>query len=198
MQMAETLMQEKTTHMSSENDEKHDEFLLVLEAKNDLKKFIHIYDCFMPSIYRYVFSRLGNKKDAEDITSQVFLGALEGINRYCHRGHLISWLFTIARNKINDHFRKSRGIISIDLISEPVEIFDGLPNLIKEYEISELMNLVSALSEKEKELIRLRFGAQLSFSEISKIVNKSEDAVKKQFYRLLARMERKMEGNYDR
>ncbi len=79
---------------------------LVAEARRDRGAFVQLYDRYLTPIYRYLLSRVGNRQDAEDLTSQVFLAALERFGQYQGRGKsFAAWLFTIARNKAIDFFR---------------------------------------------------------------------------------------------
>jgi RNA polymerase sigma-70 factor (ECF subfamily) len=74
---------------------------------------------------------------------------------------------------------------------------DVLQQVIQTEQIASLAKLIRALSEEEHELIRLRYIAELSFSEIGRLVNRSEDAVKKSLYRLLARLQSQLEVSHE-
>jgi RNA polymerase sigma-70 factor (ECF subfamily) len=81
----------------------------VIKSKEDLSNFTSIYDAYVTDVYRYVYSRLQNKTEAEDITSETFLKALEKIATYTpQEGKTIKcWLFTIARNLMYDKYRRT-------------------------------------------------------------------------------------------
>ena len=83
-------------------------------AGNLTDTFNEIYEAYIKNIFRYVYNRTGNNKDAEDITSQIFLAVLEGLPKYNDNGHLAAWLFTIARRKTIDFYRKKKPIVSLD------------------------------------------------------------------------------------
>ena len=76
--------------------------LLVEQAKHDIRAFDRLYDKYVQSIYRYLFSRVGNQAVAEDLTSITFLAAIEQFPKYRHRGYFGAWLFAIARRKVAD------------------------------------------------------------------------------------------------
>lgn len=165
----------------------------IAAAKKDPQQFVQLYELYLPSIYRYIFSKVGNQKDAEDLTSQVFLSAFENLNRYKHRGYFIAWLFGITKHKVNDHFRKSKIELPLSKILYLTSQEEPIADLIRYEEKEKLLLLLSKLSTTQQELIRLRFVAKLTFHQIAEILNKREDAVKKQLYRLLNQLEQKME-----
>ena len=87
----------------------HDEKGLVERArKNDAEAFARIYEEHFDKIYRYVFIRVENQMEAEDLTQQVFLNAMQSISSYKWQGvPLSSWLFRIAHNQVIDYYRKA-------------------------------------------------------------------------------------------
>jgi len=72
---------------------------LVEAARRDPAAFATLYRRYVTPIYRYIYSRLGNVADAEDLTARVFTEALEGLHRYREQGNFAAWLFTIARHR---------------------------------------------------------------------------------------------------
>ena len=74
---------------------------------------------------------------------------------------------------------------------------DLLQQVIQTEQIAALTKLINVLPEEEHELIRLRYIAELSFSEIGRLLNRSEDAVKKSLYRLLARLQSQLEVSHE-
>jgi RNA polymerase sigma-70 factor (ECF subfamily) len=178
---------EKLYKQNSEESE------LVSKAKQDPKSFGKLYDLHAPSIYRYVLSRIGNVQEAQDITSQTFLKALEMLPLYKHRGYFSAWLFSIARSKYIDHFRKhnqeTRAFINKDLETEP----DVLSTVVGRERLTILNDILRLLPEDEQDLLRLRNVAELSFTEIAEILKKNEGAIKKRYYRLLARLQSQLE-----
>ena len=173
-----------------------DETSLISAAQRDPAQFTTLYDRYFRLIYRYLYSRVGNAAEAEDLTAQTFLAALEALPRYRHRGHFSAWLFTIARNKAMDFHRKGIATTTLDE-DHPDETDDPLSQAVQSEQMAQLAKLVRALEESEQELIRLRCVADLSFAEIAVSLGKREEAVKKTFYRLLARLHRQMEVNRD-
>jgi RNA polymerase sigma-70 factor (ECF subfamily) len=166
---------------------------LVNAARKDPAAFGVLYDRYVQSIYRYVYSRVESTHEAEDITSQTFMAAYEALERYRERGQFSAWLFRIARSKLNDHFRRSRREVGLEAVGEILDREDALGTLIRAEELSRIRSIISHLDDEEQELIRLRYVADLSFSEIADLLGRREDAVKKSVYRLLARLKSQVE-----
>ena len=84
-----------------------DEPALVRLAQTDAQAFGALYDRYVQRVYRYCYYRTNNPPDAEDLTAQIFLAALEGLPRYRQDGHFAAWLFSIARKKVADFHRRA-------------------------------------------------------------------------------------------
>jgi RNA polymerase sigma-70 factor (ECF subfamily) len=169
---------------------------LVAAAKQDLQVFGELYLLYAQPIFRYFFSRIGSFPEAEDATAQTFLAALERFRSYRHDGFFASWLFAIARNKAVDYFRKQRKETTLDAAEIIPADADLLQQVIKTERIAALSVLIKALPEEEQELIRLRYVAELSFSEIGQLLGQKDETVKKTLYRLLARLKVQADKEY--
>lgn len=166
---------------------------MVAAAKQSPQAFVALYDRYVNQIYHYFLSHVENSAEAQDLTSQVFLNALDGLATYQHRGHFAAWLFTIARHKWMDFYRQDRQELPLEAaINLPSKDNPSLETLTRE-EIQMIRRMVHELPEDDQELIRLRFVAQLKFAEIAVILGCKEEAAKKRTYRLLARLENEME-----
>ncbi len=146
-----------------------------------------LYDQWLQPIYRYVLSRVKHVDDAKDITSQTFLSAWKNHERYQERGEFAAWLFSIARNKINDHFRQIRRRNNQIQVPGNEDIYKVYAEPQNETLIA-LRQVISTLSEKEQELIRLRYVAGLDFATIAKISHRSPAACRKACSRLVAKL----------
>lgn len=161
-----------------------DDSALVQRSRNgDADAYAELYRRYLTPIYRYLFRRVGgNLSVAEDLTSQVFLEALNNLSTYRERGRFIAWLFTITRRRLVDTYRK-REPTSLEDVPE------ALLGVSDEYEARENQNrlrqLLSVLDEEKRELLRLRFSAELSFADMAAVLGRNEAAVKMQLYRIL-------------
>ena len=154
--------------------------------------FSTLYRQHFDQVYRYLFSRLRNQQDAEDVCSQTFIQAYKSFASLRDPTRILPWIFKISRNKLNDFWRRQKPMLALD-----DELGAGSPSLL--HSTDELMRhellgqLIRNLPKKDQELIRLRYLGELSFREISQILGKSEGATKKSLYRLLAQLQSQME-----
>jgi len=158
---------------------------------------VALYNDFVQPIYRYVYTRVGNKQDAEDLTSQTFLSALKALPRFKDKDHFPAWLFTIARNKVMDYFRSNKRELAIEIPTGMTGDPDIQDQVFRDLDLHRLSTLVAGLGEHEQELIRLRYVADLKFADIAALLGRKEDAVKKELYRLLARLKNQMEAHHE-
>lgn len=170
---------------------------LALAAQQNPAAFQLIYQKWLRPIYRYFYFRIGNEKDAEDLTSQVFLKAYEDLSRFRGTGSFSSWLFTIAHARMVDFFRKGFRETSIEKADRIQDSPDLLAKATHDSEIDQLLSQLQKLKDEEQELIRLRFFGELSYREIGQIVHRSEEAVRKSITRLLDRLQVELEVNDD-
>ena len=159
----------------------------------ELAAFTILYHRYLTPVYRFLYFSVGDHHIAEDLTSQVFLAALEGLPDYHHRGTFTAWLFSIARHKVVDHFRRRQHNISFnEVVSWLAVDGDLLGEVIDREEKGRLAGIILALRPDEQELLVLRFAAELSFEEIASVLRRRPSAVKMQLYRLLRRVEKAM------
>lgn len=172
-----------------------DESALVRAAQTDAQAFGALYDRYIQRVYRYCYYRTNSSPDAEDLTAQIFLAALEGMSRYRQDGHFAAWLFSIARKKVADFHRRTPHISLEEGALPPIHT-----DLALDVETSQrrewLLKRIQNLAEEERELIYLRYVAELSFAEIARALRKNEEAVKKTLYRLIARLKSELEADH--
>jgi RNA polymerase sigma-70 factor (ECF subfamily) len=174
----------------------NDELALVRLAQSDSQAFGALYDRYIQRVYRYCYYRTNNAPDAEDLTAQIFLAALEALPRYRQDSHFAAWLFSIARRKVTDYYRRVPHVSLEESTLPPVHT-DLAIDIETSQRRERLLRLIQALAEDERELIHLRYVAELSFAEIASALRKNEEAVKKTLYRLMARLKREMEADHE-
>jgi RNA polymerase sigma-70 factor (ECF subfamily) len=164
-----------------------DDATLVEHARHNTDAFGALYQRYLTPLYRYLLGKVGNSHDAEDLTMQIFTEVLDGLvhQRYREGGSFAAWLFTIARRRCIDLYRRHKPE-PLDSLADPPSLEPGLLNQVENREQAlQIARLIAGLDDERQELIRLRFSAGLSFAEIAKIEGKSEAAVKMAVYRAL-------------
>jgi len=166
---------------------------LVEDAKSHSESFAALYDYYFPKVYGYTMAKVGNRRDAEDIVSEVFMKALENLPNFEWRNvPFAAWLFTIARNTIINHYSKSgkRKVSELDenrLISEDKE---GSPHKkATDEELSKkVRDVLHGLPERELNVVQLKFFAQMTNREIMTATGLSESNVAVILYRTLRKI----------
>ena len=162
---------------------------LVLDSqKGNKESFVKIYENFYVRIFRYIYVKCSNVQESENLTQEVFIKAFKAISSFQFKQDgnngpsFSSWIFTIARNQIIDFYRKNNTKMEsyMDNIQEEYwsvseDLEDKLDNKLKLNKIIKNMEKLTAL---QKEVINLRFAAQMSLSETAKILNKNENSIK--------------------
>ena len=172
-----------------------DEHALVRRAQVDAEAFGALYDRYVQRVYRYCYYRTNHAPDAEDLTAQIFLAALEALPRYRQDGHFAAWLFSIARKKVADFHRRAPHA-SLEEYTFPAMYNDLAVDVEASQRREHLRKRIQALTEDERELIHLRYVAELSFAEIARALGRKEEAVKKSLYRLIARLKQALEAEH--
>jgi RNA polymerase sigma-70 factor (ECF subfamily) len=159
---------------------------VVEAARNDQAAFTLLYRRYVTPIYRYLYKWTGDQAEAEDLTSQVFLEALQGLDRYREQGSFAAWLFTIARRKaISAYHRQLRSLPIEEAEEIPEPGADPLERAVQDEQRERMAVLFAELEEEQRELLYLRFTAGLNFAEIGALFGRNEAAVKMAIYRLL-------------
>ena len=149
-----------------------------------------LYSRYVERIYAYVRSRTINREDAADLTQQVFLQALAALPRYQQGSTpFVAWLFRIARNCAASFHRRTQTTISWDALPiecRPEEADDPIARTILAREDRAYLHaLLESLPIETREMLALRFAADLSASEIAAVLGKREGAVKKRLARAM-------------
>lgn len=152
---------------------------LVRLAKQESAAFAELYHRHLNRVYRYHLARTGNPGDAQDLTAQTFLAALEGVSSYRGSGSFAAWLMGIAHNKLSLHYRQGERTEALEDCPEPVDPSPA-PELVagKRLQFSQVCRALKLISAERAEAIVLYIFADLSASEAGHIMGKSDAAVK--------------------
>jgi RNA polymerase sigma-70 factor (ECF subfamily) len=160
--------------------------------------FTALYEEHMAYVFRYINYRLGNRSQAEDLTSVVFEKALAAFDRYDPRKSAPqTWLLTIARNTVTDHLRKSSRRKTMPL-ENAVDVASADPSPSEEAErrdeYQQLQLCLSALPQREQEIVSLKFGGELNNRQIASAVGLSESNVGTILFRAICKLRNCFEG----
>ena len=174
---------------------RNDEPSLIERAKRyDRKAISELYKRHVQGIYRYVYYRVGDVNVAEDLTADVFLKALEGLEGFTYRGIPFSaWLYRIAQARVVDHFRRQAKRELLPLDERLVATGESLQATIEaSLYHEELQSAIAQLTTDQQQVIILKFVEGLSNAEVARILGKSEGAVKSLQHRALNSLQRIM------
>lgn len=176
----------------------HDAHDAILAAGGDMEAFIRLYHAHLTPLYRYLYTRLGDRSEAEDATQQVFERAWLSIRGYrpVEGASFKSWLFIIARRSLADHFRKGSSMTNyVALDSLANDLLDPAlgpeESALISDQVRAVLRVINEMPDEAREVITLRFIADLSYREIGLTMDKTEAAVKMAAYRALDTIRRK-------
>ncbi len=162
---------------------------LVELAKTDPEAFGKLYELYVDKIYNYVYYRIGNHQEAEDLTAKVFHRALDHIPRYNNKGvPFAAWLYRIAHNLVanwhRDHNR--RKVVALEQVTLKGDK-QGSPHHAAERsnERELLLEAIQKLPPERQQLLTLKFIERMSNAAIGQLMGRSEGAIKSLYHRTL-------------
>lgn len=169
-----------------------DDLAAWIERARDLDSdaWDHLYQFAFPQVYRYVASRVATPADAEDITEEVFVGALHSVGNLRATGdaRFLAWLFQIARNKIADHLRRQYRRPTQPLDPD-LEVRDPSPtpeeSALHRDEARAVREALAELSAEQREVIVMKFALGYDNARAAAILGKSAGAINQLQHRAL-------------
>jgi RNA polymerase sigma-70 factor (ECF subfamily) len=169
---------------------------LVDRAKQgDREALEDLYLIHFDRIYSYLHMSVGNRHDAEDLTTQVFLKMLESIGRFRWRSAPFSaWLFRIAHNLAMDHFRATKRWQPEENVPEPEPPMESAAEeeALESIGRQSMLELIQNLSHEQQQVLTLKFVFNFSNADAATILDKTEGAIKSLQHRALASLQRQM------
>ena len=167
------------------------EKLLVHKVQDgkDSTAFGELYDLYIEKIYRFVFIKVSNKEEAEDITSDVFLKTWNYLTSDTHKDVIRSFsglIYRIARNALVDFFRhkSTRQECTLDTL-EIEDTNNAIEKIEVHHEAEYVIRVLKKMKREYQEIILLRYVEELSIAEISDILNKKKTNVRVTLHRAL-------------
>ncbi len=166
-----------------------DEVRIMQAARSDIARFAPLYDRYAPRIYAYCLRRVGNRHEAEDLTSMVFTQVLNALPNY-RGGAVVTWLFRIAHNTVVSHFRASRAQLSIEDIENVLEAddLDLVDRIAREETQQAVQGFLATLPDDQRELIALKITAGLTSEQVGEVMDKNAGAVRVEYHRIIKRL----------
>ena len=156
-----------------------DEIQLAREAISSVEAFAELYRRHVTRVYRYHIVNTGNPKDAEDLTSQTFVAALEGIRSFRGSGSFAAWIMGIASKKRLMFYRGRKPEFPLETALHYPS--PGLPTdraAIQRLQLESVARALGQIAPERAEAISLAYFGGLSNAEVSRVLKKSEAAIK--------------------
>ncbi len=143
-----------------------------------------IYEEYFETVNKYLFCLTHNNDISEELTQETFYKAVQKINTYKGKCKMSVWLCQIAKNLWYDQCRKNKKVINIEENLFDVQAQESIESqVISNEEKISLYKKMQKLDEKTREVIYLRITVELSFKEITTILDKTENWARITFYR---------------
>ncbi len=174
------------------------ESVLVEWAKRDPEAFGELYLRNVDRIYNYVYYRIGNTSDAEDLTARTFHQALSNLQRYVDQGvPFVAWLYRIAHNLVaNYHRSRSRwklaSLEDMDLAGRTAESPERSAESHEKQRA--LWSAIRRQPEERQRLLILKFADRLSNDEIGHLMGRTESSIKSLYFRTLKALRADLEA----
>jgi RNA polymerase sigma-70 factor (ECF subfamily) len=167
--------------------------LVARSQEGDRNALEELYLLHFDRVYGYLHVTVGNRHDAEDLTTQTFLRMLESIGRFRWQSAPFSaWLLRIAHNLAIDHFRAGRRAQAEDEVPERDEGPSAEAEALGSIAQLGMLELIDQLSTEQRQVLVLKFYFGFGDAETGGILGKSEGAVKSLQHRALAALERQL------
>ncbi len=162
------------------------------------ERFTQIYDAYYTRVYKYICYRINNHHGAEEICSHVFEMVISKYGSFSpEKSNFEVWLFAIARNAVTDYFRslkKKRAVFSLDSILDMV-LAKPSPEewVIQGDDNHALFTALAKLSDKERNIIAMKYAAGLKNSEIAALLGVSGSNIGVVLYRSLKKLQKELD-----
>ena len=161
-----------------------------ISPPTDIIDWEALYWEWLPRVYNFFRYHVGDDAIAEDLTATTFAKAWQSRDRYDHDlGAFSTWLFRIARNVAIDHFRRKRRFFSLDLARGVPDEGHSLDEIVQQrHDSARLTALLNRLPARERELIALKYGAELTNRAIAGLTGMSESNVGTTLHRTVQKL----------
>ena len=167
------------------------------DAARRLDQFAEKYQQFFPRVFAYVYGRIHNVHQTEDLVSEVFERAFLKMGSLRNDEAFATWLFTIARNIVTSHARKRgrESVVDPDILKSVVATSISVENevLIRE-EVAAVVECLKKFPQREQDIVSLKFDAELTNGQIAQVMGLSEANVRVILFRTLRKLREMMKS----
>jgi RNA polymerase sigma-70 factor (ECF subfamily) len=189
------LPREPDCRSPDQNDEpaRSDSDLLEGIRRSSEADFNLLYERYFQRVYGFAYSRLGNRADAEEVVQETFTAVFRSVDSFRGQSSLLSWIYGIARNTINNHLRRAK-TEGLRLQRAELELQDCWSSSLGSCTPEDHLNLqrgaevinerLASLASWQAEVFVLRHQENLPIDEIARRMSRSNDAVRSSLYRV--------------
>ncbi|MDO8611498.1 MAG: sigma-70 family RNA polymerase sigma factor [Dehalococcoidia bacterium] len=167
------------------------------DAARRLDQFAEKYQQFFPRVFAYVYGRIHNVHQTEDLVSEVFERAFLKMGSLRNDEAFATWLFTIARNIVTSHARKRgrESVVDPDILKSVVATTVSVENevLIRE-EVAAVVECLKKFPQREQDIVSLKFDAELTNGQIAQVMGLGEANVRVILFRTLRKLRERMKS----
>ena len=168
------------------------------DAARRLDQFAEKYQQLFPRVFAYVYGRIHNVHQSEDLVSEVFERAFLKMGSLRNDEAFATWLFTIARNLVTSHARKRgrESVVDPDILKSVVANTVSVENevLIRE-EVAAVVECLKKFPQREQDIVSLKFDAELTNGQIAQVMGLSEANVRVILFRTLRKLREMMKSS---
>src|ERR1041385_1620134 len=178
-----------------ESEREHVRGLVERAQAGDRDALEELYLIHFDRIYSYLHVSVGNRHDAEDLTTQTFLRMIESIGKFRWQSAPFSaWLFRIAHNLAMDHFRANKRVQPEEEVPEPPpdESTSAEAGALESIGQKSMLDLIEDLSPEQQQVLTLKFVFNFANAEAATILGKTEGAIKSLQHRALVSLQKQL------
>jgi RNA polymerase sigma-70 factor (ECF subfamily) len=183
--------------MDETRQSEQDDAVLVARAREgDAESFGSLYRRYVDPIYRYLFTRLGDSKEAEDLTEDVFFRSFRALGNYRERGLPFSaFLYQVAKNVLIDHYRQQKGEVELSGSEQAIETLRPLDEqVIRDEQLRDLRRAMDEMPSNYREVIILRVILAMPTNVVANWMSMTEGATRVLLHRALASLRGRMQN----
>jgi RNA polymerase sigma-70 factor (ECF subfamily) len=176
----------------SEAESATDDELVEAILDSDHESFNLLYNRYFQRIYNFSYARLRNHADTEEVVQETFISVFKSIEAYRGESLLVSWIYGIARNTVNNHLRRTKTqrqrleAARLDLVRLPATLASCSPeeNLGLQRCAETIQEQLNSVGEWHAQVFIMRHLQNMTIAEIANKMSRSSDSVRSSLYRV--------------